>query len=329
MAGPINQWIDECADDIVRALNLLIDDPAQFKSVCGNDPKSHISIEGGHTSINSYALWCATKGLTGKDTSDTVCEIALENLCKSTALIKIRGPLQDVYTVFPPAASLYRKRDHLGGIAFGERYFLKKYRRSIVEIIVHDGNGGFSTATGFITRATSGSWMVITCKHVVFDSSGNIRRIFRINCEEDAVSFKSAIPYSRIDVCILSLYDRPVGACGLSFSHSASVLDEVITAGFPKVMLTKSSPLLYHRGHLNGWTGNPAEVGTSGIISASTAPGCSGGPVFNDYGAVVGIVDQRIETAFEDGDSRYNAMIPVQLVAAEREHLGEEVALKP
>lgn len=317
MTGIINHWIETAGEHVVAALDLALSDPDKFVKCCEKDEKATAKLVGDSLAINYYALWLVTKYLGGSEATYTFCQFCLENLSRHSVIHKIRKGNEDIYGLSFQLMKPYREAGQLGGLALGPPYFVEKYRKSIVEVCVVDDDGDFSTGTGFLVRDEEGRCNVFTCKHVLFNRAEKIRKIEHIKIDGVFVTPKTVAAFNRIDVCVIILKDDISGR-GLHFSLG-ELLEEITTAGFPKIMLTTPSTLLYHRGHINGWTGSQRELGTAGIISAGTAPGCSGGPVFNSYGGVVGIVDQRIETSFKDGESKYNGMIPAELILTELE----------
>jgi hypothetical protein len=312
LTGVLRHWIEESGEDVVASVYMAVTEPNKFQIICHDVPGSFAHMVEGSLLINSRALCLVASSIRGKEPVLTFCELCLDNLVQNQVGHKFVHNNQFVHAIHPVMLEQFVRAGQLGGLLLGVHYFSLHYRPSIVEICVIDDDGDPSTGTGFVVEAPNGGQTIVTCKHVVSNKRGGLRKIVHVKSSEVDLFPREAVIFNEIDLCAFTVEANNRIPC-LHFSLG-ELLEEVITAGFPKIMLSSPSPLLYHRGHINGWTGDPKKVGTAGIISASTAPGCSGGPVFNSYGGVVGVVDQRIETNFKDGESKYSGMIPAELI---------------
>ena len=237
---------------------------------------------------------------------------ALDNLSANCGIPKINLGSFGAYGLNSSTLQAPRAGGWLGAAAFGYRYFASVYANRIVEIVVRDRNGDLDTGTGFIIRFSDGSSKVITCKHnLVEQRNGRLRKIVSISAGARNFEPSGGVMLERIDIAIVDLF----GVRDLDLPNAnPQLLETVYSAGFPRVFLTKSSPLLFHRGEINGFSGEITEGTRETILSLDVAPGNSGCPVFNEVGRVVAVVSRRAETASMEGMAKYALAVPIEQI---------------
>ena len=248
------------------------------------------------------------------------------SLSGTNLIAEMTGSHGTLYSVVSGMLNFLLKCDFLEGMAFGNHCVLADAKRKVAEICVRL-DGSQDTGSGFLLHISETKTMLLTCKHLLFNKDGRQRKIDEIRIDDLFLQARAAFPFSRIDACLLELEIEPAQK-GYRFVKG-SLLEDVTTVGYPRLRLVERSPLLFHRGQINGWSDEPNSPNRQAVISADIAPGSSGGPVLNGFGAVVGMSERRIETNYEDGAARYCAMLPSELIEAEIEagHLASTISL--
>jgi S1-C subfamily serine protease len=93
--------------------------------------------------------------------------------------------------------------------------------------------------------------------------------------------------------------------------------ERVYAVGHPRVRLLEPSPLLVLDGIVSGELGSLEDATRQVVTSCQTAPGNSGGPIVNEFGSFVGLVEKRYETQLADGSAEFGTFIPWRLLADE------------
>jgi S1-C subfamily serine protease len=253
---------------------------------------------------------------------DAICEgtsfpyslafFALDNLSANCGIPKVNIGSFGAYGLTNGVLNAPRAGGWLGSAAFGYRYFASVYVDRIVEVVVRDSHGDLDTGTGFILRFSDGLSRVVTCKHNLIEEKNNcLRKVISISAGGRTYEATRSTVFQRLDIAIIDL----VGVSDLDLpTASPQLLETVYSAGFPRVFLTKSSPLLFHRGEINGFSGAVTDGTRETILSLDVAPGNSGGPVFNEVGRVVAVVSRRAETASMEGMAKYALAIPIEQI---------------
>lgn len=158
------------------------------------------------------------------------------------------------------------------------RYF------SAAVVVIHSGE---STATGFVVG--SGGY-VLTCAHAVDDPS-DIVVVYRFGAESKKVSAKAKVLRLDEDNDLALLKIRPAAALTTVFLAPVEAVEtgEAVTIiGNPGV-----SDLVLDHTLTTGVVSNPKrEIDGLEYLQTSAAinPGCSGGPMFDSHGRVIGLV---------------------------------------
>ena len=236
---------------------------------------------------------------------------ALDNLSRTVGVPKVSLGTFGAYGLVNNLISFPIIGGWLGGALFGYRYFTEAYRDRIVEIIVEDSSGDLHTGTGFFLRSVDGLSRVITCKHNLVEDDGNRRKIQSISAGEQTFNVISGAICKNLDAAIITVD----GVFTLDLPNAEpNLLDTIYSAGFPRIFLTEKSPLLFHKGEINGFSGSFDNGSIAIVVSTDVAPGNSGGPVFDSVGRVVAMVVRRVETQSLTGMAKYVLAIPISAI---------------
>lgn len=245
-------------------------------------------------------------------------EVALQTLVRSSALRNWDQRSNKVYGLNTALLSSYHKSGTLGAASFGHRYLIDQLDKSIAEITIQDEFGDQYTGSGVVVSLTPDlvpSPRILTCKHNLYSPDGEPYQIIAIKIGGETFDPVNIFVCSRIDACCVVL-DRKGETLALPIGKP-HVLLPIITAGFPRIKMTQASPLLFHSGEINGIVGEQAAGTLEMVISCNVAPGTSGGPVLSEYGEVIGLVHERVETASITGMANYGMAIPVMQIVSD------------
>jgi S1-C subfamily serine protease len=129
---------------------------------------------------------------------------------------------------------------------------------------------------------------VVTCWHVVEKAQK-----ISINCQGKDFNASVVQKDAGNDIAILRVDGADAGAA-LSFSDSVKLGAQVFTMGFPHPGL-QGSDVKFTTGSISGLTG-PGNTPVYYQISAPLQSGNSGGPLFDEYGNLVGIVAAKLDS---------------------------------
>ncbi len=129
---------------------------------------------------------------------------------------------------------------------------------------------------------------VVTCWHVVADAE-------KISVSCQGKDFSASVVQKDVgnDIAILRVDGANAGA-PLSFADSVKLGAQVFTMGFPHPGL-QGSDVKFTTGSISGLTG-PGNTPVYYQISAPLQSGNSGGPLFDEYGNLVGIVAAKLDS---------------------------------
>jgi Trypsin-like serine proteases, typically periplasmic, contain C-terminal PDZ domain len=143
--------------------------------------------------------------------------------------------------------------------------------------------------TGFLI---DGKGYLVTSAHVVVNADS----VYVQNTKGDYYKVATIYSNKQTDIAVLKITDsRFVPFRSLPYTIQKSQADlgeEIFTLGFPR----PSSEVVYNRGYLSASTGYNGDTLTY-QIAITANPGNSGGPIFNEFGDVIGILSGKQITA--------------------------------
>ncbi len=199
---------------------------------------------------------------------------------------------RDTVILAAPGKTAFEK-GYISEICLGNHYLVEKYRRSIVHISVRDQDGDAGGGAGFFVADFPG-W-IATAGHVV----DNNHAIVDIRDENDAVISDRGFQVRRVGEVAVDLAlircDMPNGVNPLKIEwerNATRELDSILVAGYPYIAQYNPA-LVFSQGVVATYATRQGSDRKSMIISRITEPGFSGGPVVNQKGLVVGVVEQE------------------------------------
>ena len=245
-----------------------------------------------------------------------VLGVAFERAKENQAFLAFYDDSQGTIILSVRSIAEIKNRYSLGGLLFGHRYFVSKVKNSMPEIHITNSLGDVYTGSSFIYETESGAPSLFTCKHnLVDEGSGRFYNKVEVWMGDHQLIVNYVIVFARIDCCIIGLADSR--ECESLFVQSyVEVLDRVISAGYPRINMLSSSPMLFIEGSVAGLTNDADEYDRCLVLTCQIAPGHSGGPLLNNYGAVVGMTHRNVETQSIDGMAKYGLAIPISTIDA-------------
>jgi hypothetical protein len=201
------------------------------------------------------------------------------------------------------------KLNILDNILLGETYFIQKYRRSVLALIISKG-GDEHIGTGFLVsdRGDNRRSIIVTAKHNVDSANGaKFLRFEGVDETELKLVEKNWRLHPDEDIAFAPVEHSSM-LLPLNLRGEPSVLSRVVTLGYPRIATSDRPYLLAHAGELNAIVSTYHKERRM-IISNIVAPGNSGGPVLDEIGLCVGMVVNAFETKHEGGTSSASSAI--------------------
>ena len=169
------------------------------------------------------------------------------------------------------------------GDVLGLGYIQYKLSQNVIHITGITPDGNIGNGTGFLINNKT----VLTCKHVVENMVPD--ETVRINGKEFKFEIKK---HHEKDVALLVLEKEVENTFTYPVFNSPALLDDVLVMGYPPIPTADSDYLLSLKGEVNSIIYDYLNKTHNLILSSTTRPGNSGGPVLSRDGYLVGMVIQ-------------------------------------
>lgn len=192
---------------------------------------------------------------------------------------------------------------------FGFPFILERYKNAIPVVTGKLKNGDIGVGTAFVIQHNNRK-VIVTCKHNV-EMSG-------LDFLYNGISLKhKTIKYHlrNRDIVLVEFENQELVQEAFYISPAYSVLEEIISMGYPVIPTTSDVFLTVHKGEINAEAASYLDHEKYIIFSAKTSSGNSGSPLINLHGEVIGIVTNEFfdQNAFkEKGKPPYFAAIPIK-----------------
>lgn len=313
-------------EKVVNFFLCSIIDPKEYENIkpyfLEKRPDDYLTRMGMFTKSDFFIYNAEKKGYSSFELStvnNTIELLCLKSfLFERTTNLNSSDPFSNYrYSINKDFAKFCFENDLIYNILFGFSYILKKYSESVllIEHITQDDD--YTNGTGFCIGLKDNKNQIInlaiTNNHVV----DNAKQLTIYNSKREQINHSDVIQSNnKLDIAAIVLEGDINYPC-FSFSDEASILDEIITIGYPTVPMTNNAYQLAHKGEINSFVAD--HLGNEYFLfSAKTTGGNSGGPIIDNTGRVVGIVAQDFfeKYAFENkGKLPYYAGISSKYIA--------------
>lgn len=163
-----------------------------------------------------------------------------------------------------------------------------------IDTVLSEPSYSSSTGTGFLL---SPKGYIVTCHHVIKDA----RNIYVIDNDRSKTRLSASVVVTDTnnDLCILKVNGLSFGTGNdLSYGFDSGLNrtgESVFCMGFPLTQVM-GNEIKVTNGIISSVTGYRGDV-SSYQVSTPVQPGNSGGPLFNSYGNVIGVVNAKITQA--------------------------------
>lgn len=266
----------------------------QFTASLGDKDRAGMLEQGWFNPHDITAFGQFDNGLSSFSYSHEILNHGLERLNRWALITPLGVELSSIsapkWVINKKILQIWWSKSLAENIVRGMLFVLEKYALSIPSVVVRTTNGDEAIATGFlisVRQAQRDFAILITNKHVTQDGA-KINNILAIDADGKPYKWSEVIESARFDLAAI-VVDPPPGAPHLE-PFSFTVLEDVVTVGYPKVAVAAEPTMLVHKGEINGVIKNRHDDNSYLAISCAVAPGNSGGPALNAAGQVVGVV---------------------------------------
>lgn len=190
-------------------------------------------------------------------------------------------------------------------IAYGFPLIRQHFYKAVRPVVVKKPNGDYDIGSGFLLENRT----FVTAKHCILDMQEVTISGWN---SQNAPLRKICIPppsLEHFDLAVLEFEGDPfLGVPGFLLGN-ATVLEDVLTMGYPPIPGGFNAPLICTTGQLVAYEASLLDKQPYLLISARVKGGNSGGPVINRYGYVVGVIIQ-IPGEFQVGDEFSSGSMP-------------------
>lgn len=199
---------------------------------------------------------------------------------------------------------------------FGLPEVCRVMARAVPAINVRFSNGDQGCGSGVIFKSKiSGMGVVISNRHVL--DGVVIESVVSENCVLDVIGEVTFSDTADLAKFVIRLPDN---FPNVHLADNIEVLDEVVAMGYPLVPTARNQYLMCHRGEINGIV-ETIQNQKLAVISCHVNPGNSGGPIFNKFGFLAGLVTQSGTSEFGESGMQggtykaiYHMATPVDVI---------------
>ena len=295
---------------IIRAIleDFTLPNAANIKKILHDFDEKRANTIG--LSIQDFIAYETKVNKFGKDAFTYLVHINrfIRKLCTETHL----NPVPSFDSGFPMLGDKYvsffmpQKEDYWHKISTYASYLGLDYVRQRVSpytvlFDVTDDTGDHHTGSGTLLVPN----IILTCKHVV--DKYKINGIFINNEAYDLVDVRMS---ESKDIALVQ-----VSQCSLDPSNDiilgvGSILEQIITFGYPPIPMLQETPLSVQRGEINAIS-KDYNGDEHLIYSSIVRPGNSGGAIISEKGLFVGMVTEHLERKTSDNTISVDSKLPL------------------
>ena len=207
--------------------------------------------------------------------------------------------------------------DCLDNIIKGADFTVAKYAMPTVAVVI-DKDGAESAGTGALI-AYEDKFMILTNRHVLDPGEGCVLKGVLLGGDSNKELHTNNTQHlaATDDLAVLEVDPGqiPKGLPIFRLSFGLSILEKVVSLGYPSIPRTNKYFLTAHSGELNS-TITTRDNEEFYLISSFAAPGSSGGPILDFRGLVSAVVSQRLEGKYEGGLFGHTAAVSHQRIVS-------------
>lgn len=232
----------------------------------------------------------------------------IRKLCSDTLLNPVTSfdgglPMMgDKYvSFFMPKEEDYWRRITTYASYLGLDYVRERVSPYTVLFDVTDETGDHHTGSGTLLSSN----IILTCKHVV--DKYNINGVFINDKPYDLVDIKLS---DNKDIALVQVLQCKLDPSNDIILGTGSVLEQIITFGYPPIPMLQETPLSVQRGEINAIS-KDYNGDEHLIYSSIVRPGNSGGAIISEKGLFVGMVTEHLERKTSDNTISVDAKLPL------------------